>query len=273
MMAASDYSCCTSAVPVSSSEVVTDPCLRPFPRVAAASEEVCPDPASCDMLCGPEPYPVPRLAAPGANDECEVVDECTTDADCRVATSYLDCCGCPHAFPAEMVASEPCIAKSPPDPDAGCADCSATNCAACPGDALVAACEPNDAGVRVCVPVPVVTSLASLPGGTFFLFGSRADSGDAACSEHDSSTAFSLAFSADGETVTAVWLGQPSESVHEGRRTASTGTSVRYAMDENWAGGELVLEVVAGVVVARLEINGSGVPVVVCLRAPLEFRR
>jgi hypothetical protein len=250
--------------------VAIDPCLRPYPPVAAASEEVCLEPVLCDMVCGEEPYPVPRLAAPNLDGECEVVDECETDADCVVKTSYLSCCGCPEAFPAVMPTDEPCLATNHPSSDADCADCSGVLCEPCFANPLIARCEPNTADMGVCATALLLTSLDSLPGGTFEISASRSEPIDSTCSPPDPAAVYSLTFSADGTTVSAVRRDQPDEVVLNGTRVESTDTRVRYGIDDGWTGGDLVVELVSGIVVAELVMYGSGVPIIWCIRAPLE---
>ena len=143
--------CCSEPVALPLSRLESDPCMQLVSRFAEVSE--CPAASDCVLVACPEPTPTPplsRVAAPGGNGSCNYADECTTDADCVVATNRDECCACPVVVPRGLIAVDPCWVPSGSAVPAACDACESTDCQACSAAPPAARCVDGGSGFRTC---------------------------------------------------------------------------------------------------------------------------
>ena len=144
--------CCSAPIPVSAEQLAADPCLAAHPslNLDPARVALCPGAIDGTMVNCVRAEPPSRGVAENAAGECVFVDECLMADDCVVATDHHRCCSCPEVFPAALVASDPCVSLTYVGPEAGCADCSAVDCAGCPAIQPLPSCGDAPAGYRTC---------------------------------------------------------------------------------------------------------------------------
>jgi hypothetical protein len=148
--------CCTPAVAASAASMSADPCLVPYGlQVLPAVIAACPEAGLCHMRDCVFPSPPSRIAEPDPNNpgNCRIADECTTVADCTIATDIRFCCACPEAVPQKLGLANPCIV--PPGPPVGfvCQNCVGVMCEPCPSSWAEICTGAGGAGYRTCVEV------------------------------------------------------------------------------------------------------------------------
>lgn len=120
--------CCFEPLPVRRAELAEDACLVELTDLGRArldgTDADCGARSEClGVLCGLIPT-TPRTAAPSAAGECQLVDECETDADCVIADDASLCCSCTQGYPRSVVEAASCIGSS----DASTADACSSIC-------------------------------------------------------------------------------------------------------------------------------------------------
>lgn len=107
--------CCGQWQAVTLLETQSDPCLVAYPGtgVPVQTQEQCT--AQKPATCTPEPCvidtPLSRVAQPieGMEGQCESADECSTNAECVLATDAKgSCCACPESVPIAFVTPPGC---------------------------------------------------------------------------------------------------------------------------------------------------------------------
>lgn len=109
----------------------------------------------------------------------------------------------------------------------------------------------------------------SLAGKTFTITASTpAPTPSATCTRNTPVDAFSLAFGDTINTVTVTWVNEsPPEILHG--TLSDKDKMITYQLNDAFAGGTVTLEWDQDVAVAQVTINGSGIPIIVCVRGSL----
>lgn len=109
----------------------------------------------------------------------------------------------------------------------------------------------------------------SLLGRTFTISANTpAPTPSSTCTRNTLADSFFLAFGDDIGTVTITWTNvSPPETYHG--TLGPEASRITYHLNDAFAGGTMTLEWDQGVAVAQVSIDGSGVPIIVCVRAPL----
>lgn len=112
-----------------------------------------------------------------------------------------------------------------------------------------------------------------IPGNTFGIAASATppDAGvrGDTCRPSDKNATYALQFSADGQRVHIVRTDPVAEAMMDGILRKAAGGSLVYAIDNGWAGAELIVRREGTTLAAQLVVFGSGVPVVWCIDAPM----
>jgi hypothetical protein len=129
-----------------------------------------------------------------------------------------------------------------------------------------------------CSPDALPSPFADLPGHTYQIAASNtapdasARSWKSPCTPHDVNATYDLIFSADGTCVHIVRTDPVQEETMDGVLGEASGSQLVYAIDNHWAGAELVVRVDNGSFVAQLAVFGSGLPVVDCIESAMLAR-
>lgn len=132
---------------------------------------------------------------------------------------------------------------------------------------------PSDTRTDLVTPVRTTDARPVLPdsllGRTFTIAASTpAPTPSATCTKNTPTDVFSLAFGDTINTVTVTQLNLSPPEIFHGT-LGPEANKITYHLNDAFAGGTVTLEWDQGVAVAQVTINGSGVPIIVCVRGPL----
>jgi len=153
LLAKSLETCCVTAA--RSDEVAMNECLVATKTGAGddpddpVGSERCRE-GACPSVCEGVPS---RAAWFDSTGKCVFVDECKSDADCRVVYSVSGCCACPIVASGFVVRSNPTLVRDPGEvvrsPHDGCAD-GGLDCD-CQQRGATPRCKVGSSGLRRCV--------------------------------------------------------------------------------------------------------------------------
>lgn len=137
--------CCSIPFAASVREVERDPCLQHWERSPNVTE--CPAAQRCSLMTCPETFQggTWTRVAEVSGTTCRFAHECTTDADCALASDRYQCCSCPQSVPTKLVVEDACYGDGET-----CDSCTDVfPCDACPS-ASTAHCSEDSNGLRKC---------------------------------------------------------------------------------------------------------------------------
>jgi hypothetical protein len=143
--------CCSMPIAATERDLDGDPCLQRWDRTPDA--DACPGAQHCNLQICPEAFVLGTWTrvAERSGSSCVFKHECSTAADCTLASDRSKCCACPEWVPRQLLTDDACYVPEGQNPTAACNACvNALGCDTCA--ATTAGSCTESAGWRKCLP-------------------------------------------------------------------------------------------------------------------------